>query len=179
MRSRYKVVEENQIYFITATVVEWIPVFTSEKYFQVLLDSLKFCQKSKALKIHAYVFIPNHIHLIVSGENLTNTIKSFKMFTSKEIIKLLEIAEKGWLINQLHFYKKKYKLNSDHQFWQEGSHSQLINSEKIFIQKAEYMHNNPVRKDYVEKPEFWKYSSANYYINHEKGSLEIDDLFED
>ncbi|MDO9577437.1 MAG: hypothetical protein Q7J16_06090 [Candidatus Cloacimonadales bacterium] len=179
MRSRYKIIEEDQIYFITSTIVEWIPVFASEKYFQILVDSIKFCQENKNLKIHAYVFLDNHIHLIASGDDLANTIKSFKMFTAKEILNLLEKDQKHWLLNQLQCYKKKYKISSEHQFWQEGYHPQMIDSESMFIQKAEYMHNNPVRRGLVDEPEFWKYSSAGYYINHETGVISIDDLFED
>ncbi len=30
MRSSYKVVEENGIYFVSSTIVEWIPIFTHE-----------------------------------------------------------------------------------------------------------------------------------------------------
>ena len=37
----------------------------------------------------------------------------------------------------------------------------LIESEKFFIQKLSYITNNPVSKKYVEKPEYWYWSSAN------------------
>lgn len=30
MKSRYKISEQDSIYFITSTIVEWIPVFISE-----------------------------------------------------------------------------------------------------------------------------------------------------
>jgi hypothetical protein len=29
------------------------------------------------------------------------------------------------------------------------------------LQKVEYVHNNPVRKGYVRRPEYWIWSSAN------------------
>jgi hypothetical protein len=31
MRSRYKITEKDGVYFVTSTIVEWIPVFTSKK----------------------------------------------------------------------------------------------------------------------------------------------------
>ncbi|MCK4313066.1 MAG: hypothetical protein KAW88_10070 [Candidatus Cloacimonetes bacterium] len=36
----------------------------------------------------------------------------------------------------------------------------MIESEKFFLQKAQYIIENPVRKGYVNYPEDWKYSSA-------------------
>lgn len=86
MRSRYKVIEEKCIYFITSTIAEWIPVFTSEPYFKIIIESLRFCQKNKALKIFVYVIMDNHFHLIVSGEKLSDIISSLKKHTAKKII---------------------------------------------------------------------------------------------
>ena len=101
------------------------------------------------------------------------------MFTAKGILKQLEIDKKEWLLHQLEFYKLRYKQRSIHQVWQEGLHPELVNEEGIFLQKAEYIHNNPVKRGYVSQPGYWKYSSAGYYILNEKGEIEIDDPWED
>ena len=68
MRTRYKVIDDEGYYFVTSSIVEMIPVFTNEKYFQILIDSFKFCQKEKGLKIFFYVLLDNHFHLITSGK---------------------------------------------------------------------------------------------------------------
>ena len=77
MRSRYKITDQDGIYFITSTIVEWLPVFTNLPYFQIIIDSLKFCIKSKALKLYAYVILDNHFHLIVSGFQLSENHSGF------------------------------------------------------------------------------------------------------
>jgi hypothetical protein len=59
-----------------------------------------------------------------------------------------------------------------YQFWQEGSHPQLIQNETVMIQKIEYIHNNPVVRDYVDKPADWRYSSARNYLGLD-GLLDI------
>ena len=64
MRSRYKFIEKDGIYFVTFTVVEWLPIFTSGKYFEVVIESFKFCKDNKGLELYAYVILDNHLHLV-------------------------------------------------------------------------------------------------------------------
>jgi REP element-mobilizing transposase RayT len=175
MRSRYKIYEPGQIYFITSTIVQWIPVFTRKAYIDILLDSLKFCRSNKGLKIFAYVILDNHLHLLVSGENLSNIIKDFKRHTAREILNLAQKEKKLWLLNQFKFYRLKHKTDSDYQVWQEGFHPKLITSEEMLQQKIEYIHDNPVRIGLVEKSEDWLYSSARNYFELE-AVLDIDFL---
>lgn len=160
MRSRYKVVNDNGSYFISSSIVKMIPIFINEKYFQILIDSFKFCQNEKGLKIYYYVIMDNHFHLITSGRNLSNIMSSIKRHTAKEIIKQLKIDQKEWLLNQLNYYKKKYKKESEYQVWQEGFHPQFISSNEMLNQKITYIHYNPVKRGFVNNPEYWKYSSA-------------------
>ena len=42
MKSRYRIIDEKQLCFVTSTVQKWIPVFTSEKYFDILTGSFKY-----------------------------------------------------------------------------------------------------------------------------------------
>jgi len=64
---RYKTYpEETTYYFITTTVKYWVPVFQKDTYFNIIIDNLKYCNKHKGLKIHGYVIMPTHLHLIGS-----------------------------------------------------------------------------------------------------------------
>jgi len=173
MRSKYKILNKQGLYFVTSTIVEWIPVFTSEKYFNILTDAVEFSQANKELKVFAYVVMDNHFHMILQHENLTNVMKSIKSFTAKQIIEQLHADRKNWLLNQLHYYKLKYKIESDYQVWQESYHPKQILTDNIFQQKIEYIHLNPVKRGYVNKPEDWKYSSASYFITGEEGVIRL------
>ena len=173
MRSRYKFIEKEGIYFLTSTIVEWLPVFTEQIYFDIIIDSLKFCQKQKDLSLYAYVILDNHFHLIASAPELSATIASLKKFTARQIIDTLKERNKVWLLTELAFYKKKHKVKSQYQVWQEGSHPQLILTEKIFRQKIEYVHNNPVKRGLVDLPEHWRYSSARNYFLEDHSVIEI------
>jgi hypothetical protein len=41
MRSSYKILNKDAAFFDTSTIVEWIPVFTTEKYFKIVTDTMK------------------------------------------------------------------------------------------------------------------------------------------
>jgi putative transposase len=174
MRDRYTFLEKEGIHFITSTIVEWLPVFTHGSYFMIIVDSLRFCQMKMDLIIYAYVIMDNHFHLIASSPDLSKTMASLRKFTANQIIKQLDADNKRWLLNQLAYYKKNYKTDSDHQVWQEGVHPELIQSQEMFVQKAEYIHKNPVKRGLVDAPEQWRYSSARNYLFNDYSVIEVD-----
>jgi len=175
MRSRYTIRELGGPYFVTFTVVKWIPLFTRKPYFDILIDSLQFCRQHKGLKVHAYVILDNHLHLVVAGEKLTDIIRDFKSYTAKLLIARLEQDQKTWILNQFQYHKQSTKTKSAYQVWQEGFHPQQIISEDMLQQKIDYLHHNPVRIGVVEQPEDWVYSSARDYAGG-KGLIELDTL---
>ncbi|MDP2904211.1 MAG: transposase, partial [Methylovulum sp.] len=77
------------------------------------------------------------------------------------------------LLDRLRFAKRAHKTDRDYQFWQEGVHAELVFSETIMREKLEYIHNNPVKRGYVNLPEHWRYSSAGHYVGL-TGVLEVD-----
>ena len=96
MAFAYTIKDQEGIYFVTFTVHQWIDVFTRAEYIDILLDSLRFCQKDKGLQIYAWVVMTNHIHLIISSKNgkLSDTIRDFKKFTAKKIFEAIETNPK-------------------------------------------------------------------------------------
>ena len=90
-------------------------------------------------------------------------IARLKSFTARQLISYLSEHHVDIILEQLAFYKKAHKGDRSYQFWQEGVHPELISSEKMMLQKIEYIHNNPVKRGYVDKPEHWRYSSARDY----------------
>ena len=83
MRSRYKIVEPDGLYFLTCTIVDWIPVFQSHPYFDIITNSLTFCRANKGMRLYAYVIMENHLHLIAGAPDLSGVIRAFKGFTAR------------------------------------------------------------------------------------------------
>jgi hypothetical protein len=72
----------------------------------------------------------------------------------------------------MRFPYKAHRKDQDYQFWQEGSHPQGIEGEAMLRQKLEYIHQNPVKRGYVDEPEHWRWSSARNYAGRE-GMIEV------
>jgi putative transposase len=93
MSEKYKIHDQNKLYFVTFATVGWIDVFTRREYRDLLLESLRHCQKQKGLEIYAWCIMSNHIHLIVGREGeskIEEIIRDFKKFTSVHIVRAIE-----------------------------------------------------------------------------------------
>jgi putative transposase len=169
------------VYFSTSTVVDWLPVFTTDTYFSIVVSSFKYCQIHKGLNIVAYVIMPEHIHLVTSNPeegSLSDIMRDFKRFTSKEITRELEKQNKVSLLNTLQKSAAKAKGNTEYKVWQGGFHPESIYSETFLKQKVEYIHYNPVRRGLVSRPEEWRYSSARNYLLNDESTIKVDMFLE-
>ena len=174
MRSRYRINNDDCAHFITSTIVEWLPVFTTAARCDILVRSFEYCRKQKELRIHAWVILDNHFHAIVAGPELARTVADLKRFTALELLGQLEIEGREWLLNQLSYFRAAHKRESAHQVWQEGVHPQRILSDEMMFQKLEYMHNNPVKRGLVASPEHWVYSSAHEWLPGANPVMRVD-----
>ena len=132
MANRYKTRDNHGLYFVTFTVVGWVDLFIRRAYKDCLIDSLKYCSKEKGLKVHAYVTMTSHLHLIVStevGHDLVSTIRDLKKFTSKALIRLIkEIPEsrRAWMLNKFSYEANRTKRGAGYILWKEGYHARQI-----------------------------------------------------
>ena len=166
-RTRYTITDDNAPHFLTFTVLNWLPVFTRPGTVQIILNALAWRQRNKGVKVYGYVILENHMHCILQTPALRRHIHDFKAFTAKEILRYLEENNAEKLLGLLAFFKKAHKIDATYQFWEEGSHPQLLQNEEMLRQKLEYIHLNPVKRGYVEDAVHWRYSSAGNYQGRE------------
>lgn len=180
MSEKYKVKDNQALYFVTLTIIDWVDVFTNEKYKEILIESLNYCKLKKELVVYAYVIMSNHIHLIVSaseGNEIPAIIRDFKKFTSKAIIESIREGPESrteWLLNKFKFAADRIKRNKNFKVWQDGFRPKELNANKMINQKLDYIHNNPVKAGIVYQPEHYKYSSAVNYSGGVDAVLEVE-----
>ena len=130
--------------------------------------------------MYSYVFMSNHIHCIVSANNnLSDVVRDFKKFTSKEILKLVnentQESRKEWLLMIFKYHAKFNKRVEKFQFQTHENHAVELTSIEMIESRVNYIHQNPVRAGYVEQEHEYIYSSAKNFaglIN----LMEIDEL---
>ena len=171
----YRITDDTSVYFVTYTVVEWLPVFVSETAFKIVTCSLNFCHESKGLRINAYVIMPTHLHAIVfhesyDGNALDTTLSEFRRFTGRSL------ADYCGQSMPKAFNKVLRSAAGDdraRRFWQPTRHPVAITSERFYRQKLDYLHANPCRKGLVLYPEEWRFSSARVHAGGGDGFLDV------
>lgn len=175
MRSRYRA-PEGGTYFVTSTIINWIKIFSKEGYPEIIINDLEFRRQNNQLALFGYVIMPEHIHLILASNNINKLMQSIKSFTAKKILDKLKGENDISTLNRLKYLKADYKLKSNYQVWQEGYHPKIIINDIEFNQKLDYIHNNPVKRELVELPEKWRYSSYNNFFDNNP-VIEIDSYY--
>ena len=165
-------------HFVTFTVVGWVDLFSRKACRDILINNLKYCIEHKGLLLYAYVIMTNHVHAILSAKNgdLPNLIRDFKRFTATKIIKTIPLVHESrqdWMLKRFEFKARSNVRSSQHQFWTHENHAEVIYTQDFFLQKLIYIHLNPVRAGWVEKPEEWLCSSLRNYLGM-PASIEID-----
>ena len=171
--------KSDKAYYITMTVVGWLDVFTRKNHRDVLIESLKYCQKEKGLIIYAYVIMSNHIHMIVQTSEphqIKDTIRDFKKFTSKKILFQIQNepeSRREWMLKIFEDEAEQSKKHKTYKFWQVGNHAIEVFTEKFIWGKINYIHENPVRAGLVKQQWDWVYSSASNYQDEESVLEEV------
>ncbi len=123
--------------------------------------------------------MPSHLHAILKPESdsIGAIAQQFGSFTAHEILKKLQEQNQKDLLNV--FQQKKRDHRREHSIWQDIQ-AKNIYSMKFLQQKIEYIHQNPIAKDWklaTDRADY-PYSSAGYYDYGRKPIIEITDISE-
>ena len=178
MSDGYKIRDQTLPHFVTATVVDWIDVFTRKSYRDLVVECLNYCIREKALILYGYVIMSNHLHMVVQSGNgeLSDLLRDFKKFTAAKIIEKIKSepeSRREWILERFKLATESHSRNKNYQFWQYGNHPEEIYSNKFMWSKLDYIHLNPIRAGIVEKASQYIYSSASNYV-YDTGLLQIE-----
>jgi putative transposase len=99
-------------------------------------------------KLYAWVIMPEHIHLLIipMGESVSvsKVLLGLKRPVATRVLR-------SWRVQG---------IETPPSFWQPGGgHDRNIFSRVEFVEKVEYIHQNPVKRGLVQRPEDWAWSS--------------------
>ena len=121
----------------------------------------------------AYVFMPEHLHLLVmplsEDSSVSAFMKSVKQSVSRRFLRYCREKELA-LLQKLETGRQK----EPYHFWQPGGgYDRNIEQKKTLQQVVNYIHRNPVRRGLVENPEDWQWSSYKDWMGIGKGPVPL------
>ena len=112
---------------------------------QLVEDNLRYFD-NKNYKLHAWVVMPNHVHVLITPNDditLYRIIQSWKSYTAK---------------------KANASLGTSGEFWQREYFDRMIRNEKHYMNAVAYIHTNPVKARLCKHPSEWSFGSARYFL---------------
>jgi putative transposase len=169
----------DHMYFVTASICGWKHLFGDSPYTRIVLDSLSWLREKKRMQLFAFVILPSHLHAILKPQNTTigELVQDFGSFTAHDILKELKRNKSTDLLE--FFNSQRRDMRHQHSIWQDIQAKNVF-SKDFLIQKIEYIHQNPISKDWrlVSDRADYKYSSACFYDRGGTPIIEIDDIRE-
>ena len=164
---RYRIHPDVHVYFVTYSIVDWLPVFVSGAACDIVANSLNFCHDQKGLRINAFVIMPTHFHAIIfdkdfDSKRLDATLTDFRKFTGRSLSDFCAQRMPRSFTDTL---QAAAGTDRERRFWQPSRHPEAIETEAFWEQKFNYLHENPCRKGLVVRAADWRYSSAAYYLS--------------
>ena len=142
---------------------------------QWLADAIDDARKQLDFALWAYVFMPEHVHLLIYPWRPIYKIKvilrEIKEPVGRRAIKHLRDAAPDWLPRIT--VKRGKRL--ERRFWEAGGgFDRNVFEPKTLMAMVDYIHANPVRRGLVKQVEDWKWSSAGWHEG--KNTLKPDSI---
>ena len=168
MPDSYTIKDRSLPHFLTWTVHGWHKVFVGDGYKQVLVDCLNYCVAFKGLVVHAWVIMPDHVHLIAGvdpGASLSAVIRDARRHIARRSLEMMRAEPDLWsnALGAMRERANELTTVSEVKFWKDGSHALPMYNVKFLWQKLNYIHENPVRAGLCDGAEEYLHSSARDY----------------
>jgi putative transposase len=124
-------------FFITTITYNRRRLFQVPANAELFLETLQHYRAEGAYKLHAFVVMPDHAHLLLTPIN-------------KTISQVMNLIKGGF----------SRRLASKFPIWQRGFADHLVLDRAHFESRRDYIHQNPVRAHLTTAAELYPYSSA-------------------
>jgi putative transposase len=131
--------QELRTYFITSVTANRRRLFQVEQNATLFLDILQEQRTKKRIQLHAFVIMPDHIHLLLTRAPDVSLEKAMQYI-------------KG---------NFSFRLKSKLDVWQPGYDSRRIIDTNDYTTHQTYIHQNPIRANVASEPSLYPHSSAN------------------
>ncbi|MCA1601405.1 MAG: transposase [Acidobacteria bacterium] len=145
--------------YLTPVTKDRLPVFRTEPTKIVTCNALNEARNSGGFAIYAYVIMPDHFHAITDLVLKPSAVLRYiNGIIGRRVIDHLKEHGHNASLQKLRHEDKgrgyRYSL------WEHHNNAFSITSEDMFMQKVNYIHENPVKAGLVERAEEYRWSSV-------------------
>ena len=174
--------DPEHLYFVTTTAAQRTHIFQRDIVKRVLVDGLYYISLMNQVSLYAWVVMPNHIHAIIQcppDSPPVDWTRAFKTSTSQLIIRLYQVEQNHEALQCLGAFVSRPEKQS-FKVWEDGYLAKSVVTPGFCVEKAEYVHNNPVQPHWqlAHAPEEYPWSSAGFYLGAELCLVPVQDLRE-
>jgi REP element-mobilizing transposase RayT len=175
MSTKFQLSRDSQALYITVVAKDRLPVFQSDAIKSVTCHAIDEARHSGGFLIFAYVIMPDHLHLLTDcPDTAADVLRRIKGLTARRVIDYLK--EQGFQNSLAKLRHEEWKRKHSYSLWQQEKNVLSIFSEGMFMQKVNYIHQNPVRANLVDRAIDYRWSSARMWqrLSDENEPLLID-----
>ncbi len=163
-RHRKNYNEPGHAHELTFSCYKRFKFLEAERTCNWLVESLEDARKTLDFDIWAYVFMPEHVHVLVHPRKPVYEIEdvraAIKEPVARKAIRYLGLKAPQWLPR----ITRRRGDRVERLFWQSGGgYDRNANEPATLLKMIDYLHMNPVRRGLVERAIDWRYSSAAWY----------------
>jgi putative transposase len=152
-----------EAYFWTDTIKDWRTLLDNDTYKSIIMECWRELVTRNKIIIYGFVIMPNHLHILWEMMNINGKempYASFNKFTSHQFLDTLRKKSPEEIVSY-----KEIDSERKHRFWQRDALAIRMDSKEKAEQKLDYIHLNPLQEKWslVDKPEDYKWSSAQFY----------------
>jgi len=158
--------EPGHVHELTFSCFDRLPLLAREERLRVLAESITRATMRHQFRLLAFVFMPEHVHLLVlperTGSTIPELLKAIKRPCSYRMKQLLTEAGDP-LLDRLTVRQRPGTMTF--RFWQEGpGYDRNITDPGTLQAAVDYVHMNPVKRRLCERAVDWKWSSARFHL---------------
>jgi putative transposase len=159
MPEKFQISRDSQALYITIVSKDRLPIFQKDAIKNLVCNAIDEARNSGQFLLFAYVIMLDHLHLLTSCPNdSADVLRYIKGITGRRVIDYLK--EKNFQSSLKKLRHEEWKRKHSFSVWQQEKNVFSIFSEAMFMQKVNYIHNNPVRAGLVERAIDYRWSSA-------------------
>jgi len=159
----FSISKDNPAYYITSVTNKRLPVFQKPKMKDLVCRSLDEARNSAGLLLFAYVVMPDHFHLLLaSARKPSETLRYVNGISSHRVIGFLKDSGYDSSLEKLQHQQVRNRYR--YSLWNHHPNLKSITDESVFLQKVNYIHQNPVRAGLVEDAKAYRWSSIRCWL---------------